>query len=665
MKSSITDQIGKDSQGRVESSFWRVWLYMCAVKSYKSLQATTVVTNFVIVSLLLLIIFSSTYSSFLKILLLLSVLSFLVYFNYRQLKIKSISNTSRGCIDSFITQLSEVESLLPGVLFVFRVNKYSQQFDVGYMGEGIHDLVDISDGNTIHDFKPFLEIMDPVEALQFSESLLQSESAVGYHSQVIHLPDKLGFQREYIIVVKFSASTNNEYPWTGLLIEASHSEDRSDHHPCNTRLTELRDPIFALANLTNQIADSKSYNELREFITPFKALGKYISGLINNIEGSVLYANNLTIVNMEDLLRETELVINQLNPYSGLRFSIHTSDDIPVFVKIPVEIYEIIFHRILGTIYKYVNSGELNCRLATRKEKLVDFLILELNYTQPSICNSRQSVANICKSLVELDVQTVSGRFITDGVGVIEVWLPMHRICYKEETEQSNISVKRKVLIADDDQTVANSIAQMLRARDIQVTITTNGQSALNALRHSRYDAAFIDYHMSYQKGDDVVRQAKNTYLNDTEFFLMTSDKDVVSESNIAHLFSDVLIKPISSSKLFALLGFSEPMHEIRQLPIVLTKYGGAKRITQCLDRISTAISAQREESHFTAKIISTTDYLIAGSYGLSQLTRCYDEWTKLEDNLDSKVYLSKLSELDMLCDRSIKLVREIEIQSE
>ncbi|MBL7253439.1 response regulator transcription factor [Paractinoplanes lichenicola] len=64
-----------------------------------------------------------------------------------------------------------------------------------------------------------------------------------------------------------------------------------------------------------------------------------------------------------------------------------------------------------------------------------------------------------------------------------------------------------RVLVADDEQVLADTVAQGLRKLSMAVDVVYDGDSALERLAVNRYDVAVLDRDMPGRTGDEVCRQ--------------------------------------------------------------------------------------------------------------------------------------------------------------
>jgi DNA-binding NtrC family response regulator len=107
-----------------------------------------------------------------------------------------------------------------------------------------------------------------------------------------------------------------------------------------------------------------------------------------------------------------------------------------------------------------------------------------------------------------------------------------------------------RVLVVDDDPTIREMIAGMLRTVDLHVTPAPDGAAALEQARETEFDVAIVDLSMPGLSGMNTLRRLKEI-RPDLEAVILTGHPSVESslEAIHEHVF-DYLCKPVSLSVL-------------------------------------------------------------------------------------------------------------------
>ncbi|MFZ0887278.1 MAG: response regulator, partial [Candidatus Binataceae bacterium] len=113
------------------------------------------------------------------------------------------------------------------------------------------------------------------------------------------------------------------------------------------------------------------------------------------------------------------------------------------------------------------------------------------------------------------------------------------------------------VLVLDDDATVVNSMADLLRAERCTVHTATRPSAAFGLLRNMKIDAVISDVVMPEMDGYDFYTRVKEE-MPEMPVILMTAyyyDKDhVIKRSRMRGLEGAIFKKPINPTKLRQLL---------------------------------------------------------------------------------------------------------------
>jgi DNA-binding NtrC family response regulator len=112
-----------------------------------------------------------------------------------------------------------------------------------------------------------------------------------------------------------------------------------------------------------------------------------------------------------------------------------------------------------------------------------------------------------------------------------------------------------QVLIIDDERTLRESCASMLKHAGFNVRVCRRGDEALDTLKRSRFDIVLLDLYMSQVPGMELLRAALETYP-ETIVIVMTGQPSVTSNLEALQAGAwDYLPKPFSATHLQILLG--------------------------------------------------------------------------------------------------------------
>ncbi|MBP0595254.1 response regulator [Paraburkholderia sp. LEh10] len=109
------------------------------------------------------------------------------------------------------------------------------------------------------------------------------------------------------------------------------------------------------------------------------------------------------------------------------------------------------------------------------------------------------------------------------------------------------------VLVVDDNESVADSLAFLLDCYGHRVVVAYDGETALALLRTGAFEITFLDENLPDIKGSAVARSLRETPIRSGAFLVsITGDAD--SQGDIARLFDVCLQKPFSCEALMQVI---------------------------------------------------------------------------------------------------------------
>jgi two-component system CheB/CheR fusion protein len=109
------------------------------------------------------------------------------------------------------------------------------------------------------------------------------------------------------------------------------------------------------------------------------------------------------------------------------------------------------------------------------------------------------------------------------------------------------------VLVVDDNEIVADSLAFLLECYGHRAVVAYDGETALKLLRTGAFELTFLDENLPGIKGSAVALSLKESPVHSGPFVVsMTGDAD--SQEDVVRLFDVCLQKPFSSEALMQVI---------------------------------------------------------------------------------------------------------------
>lgn len=109
-----------------------------------------------------------------------------------------------------------------------------------------------------------------------------------------------------------------------------------------------------------------------------------------------------------------------------------------------------------------------------------------------------------------------------------------------------------KILLAEDDSSIAKSIHKHLLEENIETDIALDGQQALAMFNSNRYDLLLLDWRMPKVSGYEICKKIRNEN-NDIPIILLTALADIKNKLEAFKVGADDYItKPFSIEEVIA-----------------------------------------------------------------------------------------------------------------
>lgn len=129
-----------------------------------------------------------------------------------------------------------------------------------------------------------------------------------------------------------------------------------------------------------------------------------------------------------------------------------------------------------------------------------------------------------------------------------------------QKTKRLNIEGPKKLLIAEDTESVRDVLARQLNRLGVEADFVENGQQALEALKTGQYGIVFSDLHMPEIDGYElikIIREEETISEKDKHFpvIVLTADVQMAQrQTYLSYGFDECLLKPVSLGQFQRLL---------------------------------------------------------------------------------------------------------------
>ena len=345
---------------------------------------------------------------------------------------------------------------------------------------------------------------------------------------------------------------------------------------------ELKSPVLYMEELSNSLINEKDSKKVKDGINSINMSSRKLSYIINNVlDVSSIDSKKIKTVNSKyniyAILDEIKTRLSK-NVKSGVDFRFYISDNIPTSLYGDVIKLKQVITTILNNSIKHTNSGFIEvsveslikydvCRLIISIEdsgngmnisKVNELLRLDDELSDDDIkkLDKLDSDLKIAKKIIKVLGGNLMIKSEEDKGSEFIIVLDQKIV----NTNDKSISDKykniltnqKKVLIVDDDVEEIEAISNILKEKNIDVTISLYGKDAVDKINSgSKYDLILIDDEMSSLSGLGTLQELqkiKNFKIK--TIVMLNKDKLKIKNSYLEDGFSDYLNKDTLNSSL-------------------------------------------------------------------------------------------------------------------
>jgi len=340
---------------------------------------------------------------------------------------------------------------------------------------------------------------------------------------------------------------------------------------------EVRTPMTGVLGMSELLLATPLTDTQRHYTNAIQRAGSHLLRLVNDaLDLARIEAGKLDMdvqeVDLRALIREVVDMTAPMAEKRGLSFSDECDEDVPSHVIVdPMRMRQILLN-LLGNAIKFTDRGGVGLRVLPLHPQGVRF---EVSDTGPGI-NAEQQ-ARLFQRFEQGDGARTTSRYGGSGLGlaicqelavamggsirvesrpglgtrfIVDLPLP-HVTPAATGIPRAAVSAQeRRILLVEDDITVAEVIAGLLRARGHHVVHAAHGLAALGETAGQSFDVALLDLDLPGLDGLALARQLRLGGFN-APLIAITARADAEAEPQArAAGFDDFLRKPVTGDML-------------------------------------------------------------------------------------------------------------------
>lgn len=352
---------------------------------------------------------------------------------------------------------------------------------------------------------------------------------------------------------------------------------------------EVRTPMTGVLGMSELLLDTPLDQLQRGYTESIQRAGKHLLRLVNDaLDLARIESGKLELADeafdLRALVEDASALMAPLARKRGLTFELEIADDAPRGLRgDPHRVRQILLN-LLGNAIKFTEQGKVALRVSTLAPQGVCFEVAD---TGPGLNEEQQS--RLFRRFEQAEGARTAARYGGSGLGLAicqELAAAMNGLLSVESRPgegarfrfelplpaaivgsgagmADRIGESRRaplaLLLVEDDATVAQVIAGLLRAQGHRVTHVGNGLAALTEVATANYDAALLDLDLPGLNGLDLARQLRaGGYAR--PLIAVTARADAEAEPQaIAAGFDRFVRKPVTGAMLAAVLDEALP----------------------------------------------------------------------------------------------------------
>lgn len=350
---------------------------------------------------------------------------------------------------------------------------------------------------------------------------------------------------------------------------------------------EMRTPLNGIMGMTQLLIDSPADVRRGQWLQAVLDSGRHLQSVIGDLlDQSRIESGHLTVqaapLRVRDAVREVVELIRPLAVRAGLALDLREQHDVPEWIAGDAVRVKQVLHNLVGNAIKFTRRGGVTVDVGWDGRSL-RFVVTDTGigiapeqterifhaFEQVALPDGGQAKAGtglgltIAREIARAMGGDVACRSVPDVGSTFEFVLPARELPPPEPAHDAAVTVPGElsglILLAEDNEINALIACTILEQAGFDVESVADGQSALDRLAHTRYDAVLMDCQMPVLDGLEATQHwrvhERQHGLGRVPIIALTANSsDGDRERCLAAGMDDYLSKPFEMRTLVAVL---------------------------------------------------------------------------------------------------------------
>ncbi len=356
---------------------------------------------------------------------------------------------------------------------------------------------------------------------------------------------------------------------------------------------EIRTPMNAILGFTNVLKKTQLNSQQLQYVEYIYSSGENLLTLVNDIlDLSKIEAGMMNIVeapfSLHGLVNSVEIMFREKARQKGLDFRIDVDPSVPDTLSgDSVRLNQVLIN-LLSNAVKFTDKGFVELRVTSgpvrHNKQSDDDIELQFSVRDSGVGIASQKLNSIFGRFQQAEAETTR-RFGGTGLGLsivkqlvdlqngyidVEsevgkgssfiIHLPFrilhdYSVSHAVEAQDSEMAVKGRVLIAEDNAMNQQLIRHLMRQWNIDYRLVNNGQEALEALQREEFSLVLMDIQMPEMDGYTATLSIRNELDLDIPIIAMTAHAmSGEKEKCLSYGMTDYMSKPVKEKELYKII---------------------------------------------------------------------------------------------------------------